>query len=87
MKSENEVEDDDMIVGNIERAFVPVLTNESNRPVRYLGNSSPTKRRKKSVLKDAARGTKPLTEYWTLTPMFTEAGAEVDVDNDEDEGY
>ncbi|CCI11620.1 unnamed protein product [Albugo candida] len=96
MESKNEVEDDDMIARNIERAFVLVLTNESNRSVRYLGNSSRTQNPKKAVLKDATRGTKPLTEYWTMTPMLTEAGAEVDVDNgndadlddgfDEDEG-
>ena len=36
------------------------------------------------MLKDGARGTKPLTEYWTLTPMFTEDGAEVHVDNEND---
>ncbi|CCI50037.1 unnamed protein product [Albugo candida] len=57
MENENEVEDDDMIVGNIERAVLPVLVNDSNRPVQYL----------------------------TLKPMYIEGGAEVNVDNANDE--
>ncbi|CCI10383.1 unnamed protein product [Albugo candida] len=40
--------------------------------------------RKKAVLNDAAGVTRPLTEYWTLKAMFTEVGAEVDVDNAND---
>ena len=58
MENENEAEDDDMIFENVERALPPMLTNESNRSVRYLGNWSRTQSRKKAMVNDDARGTK-----------------------------